>query len=71
MGAGLLAPLLREPVMEFCRLRDCGIESWRGIVPRERSGATPEAMVPVIPPTALRLPVVAVILRVLVLEDER
>lgn len=60
--------------MEFCRLSDwdCGIESWRGNVPRERSGATPEATLPAIPPTVLILPVVpAVILRVLVLDEER
>lgn len=41
-------------------------------MPRLRSGATPDEMLPVIPPTLLRPPVIpAVMLRVLVLEEER
>ncbi len=57
--------------MEFCRLSDRGMESCRGRVPRERSGATLVALLPAMPPTVLILPVVAVMLRVLVLDEER
>jgi hypothetical protein len=71
MRAGELAPLLREPDMEFCRLRDwdCGIESWRGRWPRARSAVVEGAVLPAMPPTVLILP--AVMLRWLVLDEER
>jgi hypothetical protein len=62
--------------MEFCLLRDWELESWRGRVPRARSaveeGATPDAILPAMPPTVLILAVVpAVMLRVEVLDEER
>jgi len=57
--------------MEFCRLSDidCGIESWRGGLPRVRSAVVEGALLPDIPATVLRLAVV--MLRVLVLDEER
>lgn len=57
--------------MEFCRLRDtdCGMESCRGGLPRVRSAVVEGAVLPAIPPTVLRL--AAVLLRVLVLDEER
>jgi len=57
--------------MEFCRLKDmdCGMESCRGGLPRVRSAVVEGALLPEIPPTVLRL--AAVMLRVLVLEEER
>lgn len=73
MGAGLDAPLRLEPVMEFWRERDCdcGMESWRGMFPRVRS-AVEERTLPAIPPTVLTLVAVPVMmLRVLVLDEER
>jgi hypothetical protein len=73
MGAGLEAPLRREPVIEFWRERDWdwGMESLRGMLPRVRS-AVEEGRLPAMPPTVLMLPAVPVVmLRVLVLEEER
>jgi hypothetical protein len=46
------------------------MESWRGRVPRLRSGATPDTVLPAIPPTVLILAVVPLMLRVLVLEED-
>jgi len=57
--------------MEFCRLSDIdwGIESWRGGLPRLRSAVVEGAVLPAMPPTVLRL--AAVMLRVLVLDEDR
>ena len=48
---------------------DCGMESCRGGLPRVRAAVVEGAVLPAIPPTVLKL--AAVMLRVLVLDEER
>jgi hypothetical protein len=76
-SAGEDAPDRLDEFIEFCRLNDCGMNSLRPVLTRLRStfeeGVTPEAVLPATPavaqPAVLALPVV--ILRVLVLDEER
>jgi hypothetical protein len=80
MSAGDDAPERLDELIEFCRLRDCGMNSFRPALTRLRSafeeGVTPDEILPATPavvqPVVLALaPVPAVMLRVLVLDKER
>jgi hypothetical protein len=76
MSAGEDAPERLDELIEFCRLKDSGMNSPRPALTRLRSafeGVTPDAVLPATPavvqPAVLALPVV--MLRVLVLDEER
>lgn len=69
-----------DELIEFCRLRDCGMNSFRPALTRLRSafdeGVTPDDILPTTPPVVqpavlVLLAVPAVMLRVLVLDEER
>lgn len=80
MSAGEDAPERLEELIEFCRLRDCGTNSFLPALTRLRSafaeGVAPDEVLPATPPVVqpavLELAAVpAVMLRVLVLDEER
>jgi hypothetical protein len=78
-SAGEDAPERLDELIEFCRLRDCGMNSFRPALTRLRSafeGVTPDEILPATPPVVqpavlVLAAVPAVMLRVLVLDEER